>query len=135
MAQGTVLNAMWQPGWRGPWGRMETPIRAAESLCCPPETITTLSVSYVVVQSLSQDLLFVIPWTVACRAPQSFTISRSVPKFMSIESVMPSKHLILCHLLLLLPSISPSIKIFSNELALCIRWLKYWSLAQSKIKC
>ena len=94
-AQGTMLNPMWQPGWRGPWGRMDTPIRVAESLCCLSETVTTLSVSYVVVQSLSHDLFFATPWTVACRAPQSFTISQTVPKFTSIESVMPLNHLIL----------------------------------------
>ena len=130
-----MLDAVWWPAWRGPWGRVETPIRVAESLCHPPETITTSSVSCAVVQSLSQDLLFATPWTVACPAPQSFTISRTVPKVMSIKSVMPSNHLFLCHLLLLLPSISPSIRIFSNELAVCIRWPKYWSLVQSKIKC
>ena len=63
----------------------------------------------------------------ACQASLSFTISLSLLKLMSIESVMPSTHLILCHPLLLLPSICPSIKVFSNESALCIRWPKYWS--------
>ena len=61
----------------------------------------------------------------------SFTISRSLPKFMSIESVMPSSHLVLCRPLLLPPSIFPSIRVFSNELALCIRWPKYWSFSFS----
>ena len=69
------------------------------------------------------------PWTAACQASTSFTISQSLLKLMSIESVMPSNHLILCHPLLLLPSIFPSIRVFSNELALCIRWPKYWSFS------
>ena len=75
--------------------------------------------------------LFVTPWTAACQASLSFTISQSFLKLMSIESVMPSNHLILCRLLLLLPSIFPSIRVFSNELALCIRWPKYWSFTFS----
>ena len=69
---------------------------------------------------------FVTPWTAAHQASQSFTISRSLLKLMFIESVMLSNHLILCHPLLL-PSILPSIRVFSRELALCIRWPKYWS--------
>ena len=67
------------------------------------------------------------PWTVACQAFLSITNSRSLPKSMSIELVMPSNHLILCRPLLLLPSILPSIRVFSNESALHIRWPKYWS--------
>ena len=81
----------------------------------------------VVVQSLSHIQLFVTPWTTICQAPLSFTISQSLLKLTSIESVMPFNHLILCHLLLLLPSISPSIRVFSNESALHIRWPKDWS--------
>ena len=69
------------------------------------------------------------PWTAACQASLSITHSRSPCKPMSIESVMPSNHLILCHPLLLLPSIFPRIRIFSNESALCIRWPKYWSFS------
>ena len=65
-------------------------------------------------------------WTTACQASLSITNSRSLPKPMSIESMMPSNHLILCHPLLLLPSIFPSIRVFSNESALPIRWPKYW---------
>ena len=84
-----------------------------------------------VVQSLSRVRLFDSPWTAAHQAPLSFTISQSLLKLMSIESVMPSNHLILCHRLLLLPSIFPSIRIFSNESALCIRWPKYWSFSFS----
>ena len=75
--------------------------------------------------------LFVIPWTVACQASLSFTISWSLLKLMSIASVMPSNHLILCVPLLLLSLIFPSISKFSNELALCIRWPWYWSFSFS----
>ena len=77
------------------------------------------------VQSLSRVRLFVIPWTAACQ--HSITNSQSLLKLMSIESVMPSNHLILCHPLLLLPSIFPSITVFSTESVLHIRWPKYWS--------
>ena len=83
------------------------------------------------VQSLSLILLFVTPWTAACQASLSITNSQSFLKLMSIESVMPSNHLILCHPLLLLPSIFPSIRVFSNESLLHIRWPKYWSFSFS----
>ena len=83
------------------------------------------------VQSLSHVQLFVTPWTEAHKASLSITNSRSLLKLMSIESVMPSNHLILCPPLLLLPSIFPKIKIFSNESALRIRWPKYWSFSFS----
>ena len=79
------------------------------------------------VQSLSHVWLFVTPWTAAFQASLSITNSQSLPKLMSIESVMPSNHLILCHPLLLLPSIFLSIRVFSNESALRIRWPKYWT--------
>ena len=85
----------------------------------------------VVVQSQNCVWLFVTPWTAACQPPLSFTISRSLLKFMSIELVTPSNHLILCHPLLLLPSIYSSIRVFSNKLALCIRWPKYWNFSFS----
>ena len=78
------------------------------------------------VQSVSRVWLFVTPWTTARQASLSITISQILPKLMSIVSVMPSNHLILCHLLLLLSSIFPSIRVFSNESALRIRWPKYW---------
>ena len=81
------------------------------------------------VQSLSRVQLFVTPWTAACQASLSITNSKSLPKLMSIEAVMPSNHLILCRPLLLLLSIFPSIRVFSNESALPIRWSKYWSLS------
>ena len=71
----------------------------------------------------------VTPWTAAHQASLSITNSQSLLKFMSIKLVMPSNHLILCHPLLLLPSIFPSIRVFSNESALCIRWPKYWSFS------
>ena len=76
----------------------------------------------IVVQPLSHIQLFVTPWTVARQDSLSFTISQSLLKLMSIESVMPSKHLILCRPLLLLPSIFPGIRVFSNESVLRIRW-------------
>ena len=82
-------------------------------------------------QSLSRVQLFATPWSAARQASLSFTISWSLLKLMSIQSVMPSNHLILCCPLLLLPSVFPSIGVFSNELAFCIRWLKYWSFSIS----
>ena len=82
--------------------------------------------------SVSQRVrLFVTPWTAARQASLSITNSQSLLKLMSIESVMPSNHLILCHPLLFLPSIFPSIRVFSNESALRIRWPKYWSFSFS----
>ena len=85
--------------------------------------------SHVVVQPLSPVQLFATPWTAACQAPLSFTNSRSLLKLMSIQLVMPSNHLILCHPLLLLPSNLPNIRVFSNELALGNRWPKYWNFS------
>ena len=82
-----------------------------------------------VVQSLSWVKLFVTPWIAASQASLSFTISQNLLKLMSIESVIPSKNIILCHPLLLLPSVFPSIRVFSNESALCIRCSKYWSFS------
>ena len=83
------------------------------------------------VQLLSCIWLFVTPWTAAHQASLFITNSRSLLKLMSTESVMLSNHLILCHLLLLLPSIFPSIRVFSNESVLCIRWPNYWSFSFS----
>ena len=83
------------------------------------------------VQSLSPVLLFATPWTAACQASLSITNYWSFLKLMSMESVMPSNHLILCHPLLFLPSIFPSIRVFSNESVLRIRWPKYWSFSFS----
>ena len=83
------------------------------------------------VQSLSRVQLFATPWTAACQASLSITNSWSLLKLMSIELVMPSNHLILCHPLLLLPSIFASISVFSKESVLRIRWPKYWSFSFS----
>ena len=83
------------------------------------------------VHLLSCVQLFATPWTAACQASLSITNSQSLLKLMSIESVMPSSHLIFCHPLLLLPSIFPSIRVFSNESVLCIRWPKDWSFTFS----
>ena len=83
------------------------------------------------VQSLSRVWQFVTPWIAVRQATLSITNSRSLPKPMPIESVMPSSHLILCRPLLLLPPILPSIRIFSNESTLCMKWPKYWSFSFS----
>ena len=94
-------------------------------------SIMPLGSIFIVVQSLSCVRLFATPWTAACQASLSFTVSQSLLKFMSIESVMPTNHLILSHPFLLLPSIFPSIRVFSNESVLCIRWPKYRSFSLS----
>ena len=96
---------------------------------CDAQMITIVRI--VVVQSLSHVWLSAILWTAAHQAYLSFTISWSLLKLMSIESVMPSNHLVLCHPLLLLPSIFPSIRVFSNWLTVHIRWGKYWSFSIS----
>ena len=89
------------------------------------------SVQFSSVQSLGHVRLFLTPWTAPRQAFLSITNSQSLPKLMSIESVMPSNHLILRCPLLLLPSIFPSTRVFPNESVLCIRWLKYWSFSFS----
>ena len=86
---------------------------------------------FVAILSLNRVQLYATSWTAACQASLSFTISQSLLKLMSIESVLPSNHLILCHPLLFLPSIFPSIRVFSDESALLIRWPKYWSFSIS----
>ena len=91
----------------------------------------TMAFQFSSVQSLSHVRLFETPWIAARQASLSITNSRSLPKLMSIESVMPSGHLILCHPLLLLPPIPPSIRVFSNESTLCMRLPKYWSFSFS----
>ena len=83
------------------------------------------------VQLLSHVQLFAPPWITARQASLSITNAQSLLKLMSIESVMPSSHLILCRPLLLLPQIPPSIRVFSNESTLCMRWPKYWSFSFS----
>ena len=121
------------------WGHKE--LDTTEQLSIAQEVITTRAYVKLIlvvdlyilcsVQSLSHVRLFVTPWTAACHASLSFTLSQSLLKLMSIESVMPSNHLVVCHLLLLLPSIFTSIRVFTNELALHIRWPKYWSFSFS----
>ena len=93
--------------------------------------IIRCSVQFSSVQSHSPVWLFATPWIAAPQASLSITSSRSLPKLMTIESVMPSNHLILCHPLLLPPSVFPSIRVFSKESVLCIRWPKYWSFSFS----
>ena len=99
---------------------------ASLSLACPLR-YRTMIIQFSSVQSLSRVRLFATPWTIAHQASLSITNSQSLPKPMSTQSVMPSNHLILCHPLLLLPSIFCSIRVFSNESALLIRWPKYWT--------
>ena len=94
------------------------------------DSIYSLSTHFVV-QPLSCIRLLVTPWTAACQAPPSFTVSQSLLKFMSTESVIPSNHLILCCPLLLLSSLFPSIRVFFIESALHIRWPEYWGFSFS----
>ena len=97
----------------------------------PTTFVFVFLIHFIVVQLLSRVQLFVTPWAVACQAPPSPTVSWSLLKFMSIESVMLSNHLILCRPLLLLPAIFPSTRVLSSELALCLRWPKDWSFSFS----
>ena len=92
---------------------------------------TLLIIQFSSVQSPSHVQHFATPWTAARQASLSITNSRNLPKLMCIESVIPSSHLILCHLLFLLPPIPPSIRVFSNESTLRMRWPKYWSFSFS----
>ena len=105
----------------------KSPTQGIEQQPSSSPTFTTFSS----VQSLSSVWLFVTPWIAARQASLSITNSRSSPKLMSIELVMPSSHLILCRPLLLLPSIPPSIRVFSNESTLRMRWPKYWCFSFS----
>ena len=105
---------------------------ACEFICIPSspkQCLIFLLIWFSSVQSLSHVWLFATPWTAACQASLSITNSQSPPKPMSLELVMPSNNLILCHSLLLLPSIFPSIRVFLNEPALCMRCTKYWSFS------
>ena len=97
------------------------------------EHLTEYIYQFSSIQSLSRVQLFAPPWIAARQASLSITNSQSLLRFMSIESVMPSSHLILCHPLLLLPPVPPSIRVFSNESTLCMRWPKYWSFSFSII--
>ena len=109
------------------WGKIISNLEFCTQSICQP-SICEKSFS---VQLLSHVWLFATPWIVARQASLSITNSRSLLKLMSIELVIPSNHLILCHPLLLLPSIFPSIRVFSKESVLCIRWWKYWSFSFS----
>ena len=118
---------MWQPGWEGSLG--ENAYIFMYGWVPLPHTWNYHNIIYWLfssVQSLSRVQLFATPWTAAHQDSLSITNSQSLLKLMSIELVMPSNHLILC-CPLLPPSIFPSIRIFSSESVLCIRWLKYWS--------
>ena len=95
----------------------------------PFQSDITSLIQFSSVQSLSRDRLFVTPWIAARQASLSITNSRSLLKLMPIELLMPSSHLILCRPLLLLPPIPPSIRVFSTESTLCMRWPKYWSFS------
>ena len=105
------------------WNR--TPGRVRQDTSSHLPTHRVLGHLFTVVRSLSCVQLFVTPWTAARQASLTFTISQSLLELMSVELMMPSNHLILCHPLLLLPSILPRIRVFSSELALCIQWPKY----------
>ena len=98
---------------------------------CITQQVNNFICQFSSVHSLSRIRLFATPWTAAHQASLSITNSQNLLKLMSIELVMTSNHLILCHPLLLLPSVIPSIRVFSNELVLCIRWPKYWSFSFS----
>ena len=116
---------------RSPQGQEITPVWASFTLLLLPHSSTCSEFIIVIVQLLSHVQLFAIPWTAAHQASLSFTISRSLLRFKSIESVMLSNYLILCCPLLSLPSIFLSNRVFSNESALLIRWSKYWNFSFS----
>ena len=114
------------------------PARQGEKFTTSPESERNVDPCYLFYVYTSVYLLeycYWTPWTAARQASLSFTISRNLLKLISIEAVMPSSHLILCHLLLLLPSVFPSIRVFSSESALHIRWPKYWSFSFSISPC
>ena len=123
--------------WKIPWTKEPGGLQSIDLGRVRHDSVTNtfpflfFSLCVAVVQSLSYVLLFVTAWTAACQTSLSFTISWSLLKLMSVESMMPSNHLILCGPLFLLPLIFPSIRVFSNESALCIRWPKYWSFSFS----
>ena len=130
MGHAGETSAWYEFGWASGWGQGATQQMEAgggHSLPLAEEgAFRTGSV-----QSLSQVRLFATPWTAACQASLSITNSQSLLELMSVESVMPSNYIILCCPLLLLPSIFPGTRVFSNESVLCIRWPKYWSFSFS----
>ena len=129
--QKRITKEVWTPAVRKGDHGPETSAIKGEVRISLVVSVYAPNAGVVVVQSLSHVRLFATPWTAARQASLSFTISQSFLKFMSIELLMPSDYLVLCHLLFLLPSIFPSIRGFSNESALCIRWPKYWSFSIS----
>ena len=123
-----------QPWWPLPLGyAIRVQFHAINCTFLKYSTFWILKISSIFssVQLLSHVWLFVNPWISACQASLSIINSWSLLKFMSIKSGMPSSHLILCRPLLLLPPIPPSIRVFSNESTLCMRWSKYWSFSFS----
>ena len=124
-----ILLSLWSLLLPGRWCQSPALIWCFAFLCSSQDNLCLI---FVVVESPSHVRLFEIPWTAARQASLSLTIFQNLPKFMFIESVMPSNHLILC-CPLLLPSIFSSIRVFSSELALRIRWPKYWSFSFSII--
>ena len=138
--QGTFSKMSKNKSLQSPWSLSRTDIPRWQPPSFPHQLVWTWWPGFVLqirlkpafaVQLLSCVRLFANPWTAALQASLSFTISWSLLKLKSIKSVMPSSHLILCRPLLLLPSIFHSIKVFSNESALCIRWPQYWSFSFS----
>ena len=137
---GVAKSQTWLGNWTIPVNLFYTNSAPGDWQMCKPEMNACftplnfwMSVQFSSVQSLSRVRLFATPWTAACQASLSITNSRSPPKPMSIESVMPSSHLILCCPLLLLPPIPISIRVFSNESTFRRRWPKYWSFSFSVI--
>ena len=131
MTHGTLLSVTWQLGWKGDLGENGCMYIYGWILSLFAWNYHKIIYNIVVVQLLSRVRLLATAWTAARQAFLSFTISWSLLKLMFIESVMPSNHLILCHPLLLLSSIFPSIRVFSNEWTLHIKWPKYWSFSFS----
>ena len=131
MTHGTLLSVTWQLGWKGDLGENGCIYMYGWILSLFAWNYHKIIYNIVVVQLLSRVRLLATAWTAARQAFLSFTISRSLLKLMFTESVMPSNYLILCHLLLLLSSIFPSIRVFSNEWTLHIKWPKYWSFSFS----
>ena len=127
----TINSGWWLPVWgwkRYDWNRIYGWGRGSRCWWC---FVSNLIITLSSVQSLSRVRLFSTPWITALQASLSITNSWSLLKLMSIESVMPSSHLILCHPLPLLPPTPPSIRVFSNESILRMRWPKYWSFSFS----
>ena len=114
-----------------PFSKGSSQLRGLTQVSCTARGFFTFWATMHSVHSLSRVWLFGTTWTAACQASLSITNSQSLLKLMSIESVTPSNHLNLCHPLLLPPSVFPSIRVFSNESVLHIRWPKYWSFSFS----